>query len=58
MLCEAYGNEALNKMITCKKQMKDINHADGWLTVQEVAESTGISIGPCHTVLTEDLGMH
>jgi hypothetical protein len=29
MLCEAYGNEALNKMITCKKQMKDINHADG-----------------------------
>jgi hypothetical protein len=58
MLCEAYGNEALNKMTTYKKQTKDFIHADHWLTVQEVAESTGLSIGPCHTVLTEDLGMH
>jgi hypothetical protein len=28
MLCKAHGNEALNKLITYKKQMKDIIHAD------------------------------
>jgi hypothetical protein len=38
-------------------QMKNIceNH---WLTVREVAEEVGIFTGSCHTIITEDLGMH
>jgi hypothetical protein len=28
------------------------------MTVREVAEEDGMSIGSCHTVLVEDLGMH
>jgi hypothetical protein len=28
------------------------------LAVQEVAEKVGISIGSCHTISVEDLGMH
>jgi hypothetical protein len=28
------------------------------LTFREVAEEVGISICSCHTILTEDLGMH
>jgi hypothetical protein len=28
------------------------------LTVQEVAEEVGLFIGSCHTLSTEDLGMH
>jgi ribosomal protein L37E len=39
-------------------QVEDIIHGYHWLTVQEVAEEVGISIGSCHTILTYDLGMH
>lgn len=38
-------------------QVKDI-HADHWVAVLEVAEETGKSIPSCHTILTEDSGMH
>jgi hypothetical protein len=42
--------------------MEELQHMTSILayhypTVQEVAEEIGISIGSCHTVLTEDLGM-
>jgi hypothetical protein len=37
-------------------QMKNI-HGNRRMTVREVAEEVEISIGSCHTVLTEDLGM-
>jgi hypothetical protein len=39
-------------------QEKDIIHVNRRLTVQEVAEETGISTTSCHTISTEDLGMH
>jgi histone-lysine N-methyltransferase SETMAR len=38
--------------------MKKINHGNRRLTVREVAEEVRISNGSCHTILTEDLGMH
>jgi hypothetical protein len=37
---------------------ENISHGNCRLTIQEVAEEVGISIGSCHTVLMEDLGMH
>jgi hypothetical protein len=33
-------------------------HGNRRLTVREVAEEVGISFGSCHTILTEDLGLH
>jgi AraC-like DNA-binding protein len=38
--------------------MKTIISENHRLTVKEVAEEVGISIGSCHTILTQDLGMH
>jgi hypothetical protein len=38
-------------------RVNSIIHRNRRLTVQEVAEEVEISIGLCHTILTEDLGM-
>jgi hypothetical protein len=38
--------------------VKNVIHGNRQLAVQEVAEEVGISIGSCHTILMEDLGMH
>jgi hypothetical protein len=39
-------------------QVGNIICGDLQQTFREVAEEVGISIGSCHTILTEDLGMH
>jgi hypothetical protein len=38
--------------------VKNIIRGNRGLSVREVGEDFGISTGPCHTILTEDLGMH
>jgi hypothetical protein len=34
------------------------NHGNHQLAVQELQKRLALSIGSCHTILTEDLGMH
>jgi hypothetical protein len=38
-------------------QVKDIIWGNHWVTVQEVAEETKMSIGLLHAILTEDRGL-
>jgi hypothetical protein len=38
--------------------VKHIIRGNRRLAVREVAKEAGISTGSCHTILTEDLGMH
>jgi hypothetical protein len=39
-------------------QVKNIIRGNRRMTVREAAEEVGIYIGSCHTIFTEDLGMH
>jgi histone-lysine N-methyltransferase SETMAR len=71
MLKQAFGNESMGRTQTYDwyKRFKDdrISIEDDprsgrppqrHLTVREVAEECDISLGSCHNILTEKLGMH
>jgi AraC-like DNA-binding protein len=55
---ERSGRPSTSKSETFIAQVTKIIRENRRLSVREVAEEVGISIGSCHTILTEGLGIH
>jgi hypothetical protein len=53
-----YGRPSTSRSENLIAQVTSIIRGNRRLTVREVAEEVRISIGSCHTILMEDLGMH
>jgi hypothetical protein len=45
-------------MMIPPSQFQAVIRSNRWVTVWEVADECGISVGSCHTILTEELDMH
>lgn len=54
---EQSGRPSISRSKSLITEMKNVIHGNQ-LTVPEVADEVGISIGSCHTILAEDLGTH
>jgi hypothetical protein len=52
------GRPSSSRSESLAARVKNVIHGNRRPTVREVAEEVGIPSGSCHTILTEDLGMH
>jgi hypothetical protein len=51
------GQPSSSRNRTLLSQVKEVIQGNRHLTVQEVAEKTGISVSSCYVIVTEDIGM-